>query len=175
MKSLLICLFYLALTGSVLAQSDSSAYITQKNKINQLLAERSEKFGQYDISLKKRTGIFGLKTKRDLQYSNDILTEIVLTDNHIFSELKILLDYKDYEKQEVETRAQSVEGYIANYQSTITRLQKENERLRTEIEKNEKDKGRLYIYLIVFLILFILVVLYVLKLKKLRKTDTGQA
>src|SRR6476661_8903049 len=47
------------------AQEDTSAYEAQRRKINQLLADRSAKFGQYDESLSRRTGIFGLKTKKD--------------------------------------------------------------------------------------------------------------
>ena len=86
-----------------MAQSDSSAYQLQRKKINSLLAERSEKFGHYDQSLTKRTGIFGLKTKKDMQRSIDILTDIVLNDNSVFKELKTLMEYKDYEKSTVET------------------------------------------------------------------------
>lgn len=171
MKTFTIIIFCFFLTGATFAQSDSSAYVTQRNKINQLLDERSNRFDQYDNSLKKRTGIFGLKTKRDMQFSNDILTQIVLTDNNIFSELKILLDYKDFEKKEVETQAESVESYIGNYQSTITRLQKENERLKTEGEQKDVERDHLYIYLIVLLIALISSAFYVFKIKKLRKTD----
>src|SRR6476660_9984475 len=105
MKRILTAFILVLFNLSFSAQIDTSAYNTQRNKINQLLENRSMKFSQYDNSLTKRTGIFGLKTKRDMQVSNDILTQIVLTDNEIFSELKILLDYKDFEKKEVEHRA----------------------------------------------------------------------
>ena len=103
MKLIWSIIIILLLTKSnVSAQNDSSAYEVQRNKINKLLNERSSRFGQYDSSLGKRSGIFGLKTKRDLQFSNDILRQIVLTDNDIFSELKVLMDYKDFEKKQVE-------------------------------------------------------------------------
>lgn len=163
---LFIALFhpYLALS-----QTDTSAYNVQRNKINQLLEERSSKFGQYDQSLTKRSGIFGLKTKRDMQSSNDILTQIVLTDNDIFSELKILLDYKDFEKKEVENRAETTEGRIDRFQGTITRLQQENDRLKTEIEKQENQIRRLWIYVLIAVIVALLLTFYTRK--KLRNTD----
>jgi hypothetical protein len=125
--------------NQVSAQNDSSAYETQRKKINQLLDERSSRFGQYESSLGKRSGIFGLKTKKDMQFSNDILRQIVLTDNDIFSELKILLDYKDFEKQQLETRAETVEGRIDRYQFTITDLQQENEKLRAEAAQSIEE------------------------------------
>jgi hypothetical protein len=139
----------------VSAQNDSSAYETQRKKINQLLDERSSRFGQYESSLGKRSGIFGLKTKKDMQFSNGILRQIVLTDNDIFSELKILLDFKDFEKQQVETRAVTVEGRIDRYQTTITGLQQENEKLRAEAEKNiaSYDKQTSYLYALIISLL----------------------
>ncbi len=126
---LITLIFYLLTVFQLIAQNDSSAYQTQRLKINKLLDQRSERFGQYENSLGTRSGIFGLKTKRDMQTSNDILRQIVLTDNDIFSELQVLLNYKDLEKSEVLTRAETVEGRIERYQSTITRLQQENQKL----------------------------------------------
>jgi hypothetical protein len=58
MKSLLFVLF-LAISCQVSAQVDTSAYQTQRLKVNALLNQRSAKFGQYDQSLDTRTGIFG--------------------------------------------------------------------------------------------------------------------
>jgi hypothetical protein len=155
----------------VSAQNDSSAYETQRKKINRLLDERSSRFGQYESSLGKRSGIFGLKTKKDMQFSNDILRQIVLTDNDIFSELKILLDYKDFEKQKVETRAETVEGRIDRYQTTITGLQNENEKLRAEAEKNIADYEQQTIYLLILIISLFASIWYIFKLKKLPKID----
>lgn len=157
--------------NQVSAQNDSSAYELQRKKINELLNERSSRFGQYESSLGRRSGIFGLKTKKDMQFSNDILRQIVLTDNDIFSELKILLDYKDFEKQQLETRTETVEGRIDRYQSTITDLQQENEKLRAEaaqsIEENEKQN----IYLLVLLLSLFASIWFIIKLKKLPKID----
>ncbi|MEJ7694885.1 hypothetical protein [Daejeonella sp.] len=171
MKHFTFMLFLLLLNLTLLAQSDTSAYNVQRNKINQLLQERSVKFSQYDNSLSKRTGIFGLKTKRDMQASNDILTQIVLNDNNIFSELKILLDYKDFEKKEVQHRAETVEGRIDRFQTTITRLQQENERLKAESEKQGRHDNSMVIYLAASILALLIAVIYALRLKKLRKPD----
>ncbi|HEY1010607.1 MAG: hypothetical protein ACO1NS_05045 [Daejeonella sp.] len=155
MRYIALIAFLLISNKFLVAQTDTTAYNVQRNKINKLLDERSERFGQYDNSLTKRSGIFGLKTKRDMQASNDILTQIVLNDNQIFTELKILLDYKDFEKKEVETRAETVEGRIDRFQSTITSLQQQNEVLKGEVEKLEKREARLKSSIIILVILSI--------------------
>jgi hypothetical protein len=157
--------------NQVFAQSDSSAYEVQRIIINQLLAERRSRFGQYENSLDKRTGIFGLKTKKDMQFSNDILRQIVLTDNDIFSELKILLDYKDLEKEQVKIKAETVEGRIGRYQTTITGLQQENEKLRTETEKKNEDYDKQSIYLLLLAISLFASIWYIFKLKILPKIN----
>jgi len=156
----------------LIAQNDSLAYQTQRLKINKLLDHRSERFGQYQNSLGTRSGIFGLKTKRDMQASNDILRQIVLTDNDIFSELKILLDYKDLEKSEVLTRVETVERRIERYQSTITRLQQENQKLLAEAENYIIYQDKQFNYLIILGLALVLSGFYIFKLKKLPESDT---
>lgn len=114
---LLICL---STTINVLAvQNDTSAYQVQRLKINSLLAERSARFGQYDLSLSARTGIFGLQTKNDLKNSNEILRSIILNDNNIFRELKVLMNYKDQEVQQVHSNANNTAKRIEAYMLTI--------------------------------------------------------
>ncbi len=113
-------------------QADTSAYHLQRLKVNALLAERSSRFGQYDESLSKRTGIFGLQTKQDIKNSNDILRQIVLNDNNIFKELKILMDYKDQQYQQVQRTAADMNSRLENYRASIKKLQDENERLKQD-------------------------------------------
>jgi len=173
--ALLTLIIFLLTVSKLLAQNDSSAYQTQRVKINKLLDQRSEHFGQYENSLGTRTGIFGLKTKRDMQASNDILRQIVITDNDIFTELKILLDYKDLEKSEVQTRAETVEGRIEKYKSTITRLQQENQKLRTETDSHIIYQEKQYNYLIILIIALLLSAFYIYKLKKLPNGDIKES
>lgn len=175
MKQLISLLILLVAHFSVLAQSDTSAYNLQRNRINQLLKERSARFSQYDNSLGKRTGIFGLKTKRDMQASNDILTQIVLTDNDIFSELKVLLDFKDFEKKEVEHQAATIETRAERFRSTITRLQQQTDKLKAENEKQNSKNERLIIYLALSILAAIGALIYAFRVKKLRNPDIREA
>jgi len=118
--------------------SDTTGYEVQRQKVNKLLNERSQRFGQFDESLQKRTGIFGLKTKKDMQASIDILKQIVLTDNDIFQETKALLDFKDFEKSQIADRASEFDERINGYIKTISKLQREQERMAGEINALEK-------------------------------------
>jgi chromosome segregation ATPase len=144
-----------------------SAYEAQRKKVNNLLSNRSSKFGQYDESLTKRTGIFGLKTKKDMQRSINILTEIVQTDNEIFKELKILLDYKDLEKSQVQTRATETESRINAYMQTIKKLQQQNDKIKDEFAQVEEDHNKLNNILITIIVVIILAFLGLLATKKL--------
>ncbi|HYK76245.1 MAG TPA: hypothetical protein VEV16_04655 [Daejeonella sp.] len=167
MKKILLLTGFLGILGPAFAKTDTTAYELQRRKINQLMDDRSAKFGQYAYSLEQRTGIFGLKTKKDMQHSINILTEIVQTDNHIFKELKILLDYKDLEKSLVENRAVNTEGHISNYKSTITKLQTQNQILNEKLQKREKQQT-VHISMIAALALISLILGYLLfKAKKL--------
>ena len=132
------------------ATSDTSGYETQRQKVNELLQQRSARFGQFDESLKKRTGIFGLKTKKDMQSSIDILKQIVMTDNNIFRETKMLLDYKDFEKSQIAERATEFDGRINGYIKTISKLQRERERFAAEVDALEKT-NRFYEGMLVLL------------------------
>src|SRR3569623_904302 len=102
MKKFLICLLLFA-AGTVHAQStsDSLAYNLQRKKINAMLDVRRQKFGRSQESLSKHTGIFGLQTKKDIRNSNEILMQIALTDDEIFRQLKILLDYSAFAQTQV--------------------------------------------------------------------------
>jgi hypothetical protein len=120
--------------------ADSLTYELQRNKINSMLNARSEKFGQYDQSLTSRTGIFGLKTKRDMQNSINILTEIIQTDNEILKETKTLLDYKNYQQEKVVSQSKESESRSLAYMRTLNKLQTENEKVNAQISEYKKDK-----------------------------------
>ena len=73
-----------------------------------MLDNRRNKFGQYDESLHKHTGIFGLQTKKDIRRSNDILMDIAKTDDSIFMQIKILLNYRTFRSEEHTSELQSL-------------------------------------------------------------------
>lgn len=145
------------------AQSDTSAYQTQRLKINALLAERSARFGQYDESLNARTGIFGFQTKKDIRNSNEILRQLVLNDNNIFKELKILMDYKDLEVQQVKTNAGESDERIQNYKLSIKQLQDQNQLLKAEAGSAIKDKHFAYTLSLLLLLVIGGMAWYILK------------
>jgi hypothetical protein len=173
MKLYFIILLLLALSFRSTAQiagpdqEDTTAYQVQRQKINSLLSDRSAKFGQYDESLNKKTGIFGLKTKKDMQSSINILTEIVKTDNAIFRELKILLDYKDLEKVQAQEKSEETQGHVTNFMTTINKLQRQNDQLKTEIEENKDENAHLFYTLIAFVLIVSGIGWYLYKTKKL--------
>lgn len=148
--SCLLCLFTLVGRSSVQQPATDTAslardtvnYERQRQKVNDLLTQRSARFGQFDESLQRRTGIFGLKTKKDMQASIDILKQIVLTDNNIFRETKTLLDFKDFEKTQIAQQASEFDGRINGYIKTISKLQREQERLANEVDALEKTNQR---------------------------------
>lgn len=147
---------------------DSSAFELQRSKINALLAERSSKFGQYDESLKTKTGIFGFQTKRDIKNSNEILRQITLNDNDIFKELKVLLDYKDLQMQEVKTVSTTSDERIQNYRRTIKALQDQNQKLKSTLEKSEKGKDLSFVLLVFFIIANAFLVYQVMRKNRLK-------
>jgi hypothetical protein len=145
-------------------QTDTSAYQTQRLKVNALLAARSANFGQYEESLTTRTGIFGLQTKKDIRNSNEILRQLVLNDNNIFKELKVLMDYKDLEVKQVKTDVIQRSDRIQNYQLSIKQLQDQNEQLHAAVKSVHKEKNSLNI--VIFLLIFSIAVLIWFLIKK---------
>ena len=112
----------LSVPQAVLAQSisDSISYEIQRKLVNTLLQQRSTKFGEYDVSLTQKTGIFGIfKSKGDMQKSNDILKQIVITDNNIFLETKKLLAIKDYESEKNLEKARQYDSQVTAYEGYL--------------------------------------------------------
>lgn len=134
--------------------SDSLAYELQRTKINNMLAVRSQKFGRYDQSLSKHTGIFGLQTKKDIRRSNDILMDIVKTDNAIYKQLKILLDYRAFQQTQVVDKSKEIESANLHYMNTINTLRRQNEKLTSEANEmllQHENSSRNYIIIIIFM------------------------
>ncbi|CAM4429265.1 hypothetical protein SAMN06265348_12313 [Pedobacter westerhofensis] len=153
-RSLLLFVLLSISLPSMAIQADTSAYQFQRLKINGLLAERSAKFGQYDLSLNARTGIFGLQTKNDLRNSNEILRGIILSDNNIFRELKVLMNYKDQEVQQVQSNASSTNKRIEAYMLTIKKLQQQNDELKAQTAQvAEKKDTSTYLIIVLSVII----------------------
>lgn len=169
MRTILLSVLFFYTAISAYAQADTSAYRLQRLKINGLLAERSAKFGQYDASLSSRTGVFGMQTKRDVKKSNEILRQIVLNDNNIFKELKILLDYKDLEVKQAKTSINSTSAQIQNYKQSIKRLQDLNQSAGEELRTAKGATTILTALLVSFAIGIAIVVIIVARNYRLVK------
>lgn len=142
--------------------ADTINFEKQREHVNSLLEERSKRFGDFDNSLQKKTGVFGIfKSKKDLQKSTDILREIVLTDNRIFLETKKLLDIKGDESDRYEGLAAEYDQQISAYMRTINKLQIENEKLRSQINELDNKQGNSYL-LVSLLIIVILMLCFTL-------------
>src|SRR5262245_48812691 len=85
---------FLFVSFNALAQIPMQERLTLQN----LLAERAKNFSEYTTSIQKRSGIFGNKTKSDIQKSNEVLLAIVTLDNDIMDALNRALSYKTFEK-----------------------------------------------------------------------------
>jgi len=172
MKKLLLLFLLTGLFFSAFAQhtADSVAYQQQREKINAMLAQRTAKFGQYDESLKKHTGIFGFQTKKDIRRSNDILMDIVKTDNEIYSELKILLEYRTFQQKQVQTRSKETEINTLGYMTTINTMRSQMDALRRNSQKQEEEQIKTrnnLVLVIIALSLVLLIIIFVRTRKRL--------
>jgi len=154
---------------------DSLNYELQRQKVNTLLDQRQDRFGQYENSLKSRSGIFGLKTKRDMQSSIDILLQIVEMDTEVFLETRKLLTFKDqmleyseFEKEKIQGLTSEYDQRINGYISTISKLQQEQDRLRAEINalRSKNANANVFIFLALIILIGTGVVLWYRKKKK---------
>ena len=157
---LMLLLPVLFLSAAVFGQqTDSLAYQLQRKKVNGLLTQRTAKFNQYFESLDMHTGIFGLQTKKDIRRSNDILMDIVKTDNAVFKELKILLDYRT---TEVLGRSQESENRNLSFMNTINKLRSQTEKLQAEAAENSKQAEHFKNLLIgAFLLILVMLFLFI--------------
>ncbi len=165
---LTIFIFSFSTLSSVLfaqaaTDSDSVNYEQQRQRVNKLLEERSQRFGEFDLSIQKKTGIFGIfKTKGDMQKSIDILKQVVITDNNIFVETKRLLDLKDYESDRHAALAREYDKQVSAYMKTITKLQDENDKLRAQLDNmDQSDQQSNFLLYLLATVIIILSVLFV--------------
>lgn len=175
MKKLLLLAAICLACGMVYAQpnADSLAYQNQRKKINDMLAARAAKFGQYDASLSHHSGIFGMQTKKDIRRSNDILMDIVHTDNDILQQTKVLLtlknnqlDYRNFQQQTIQTKVKETEDNSLAYMSTINKLRDQNQKMKMAVQNADKTEAKLKFWLIISLILFIVTSILWIKAKK---------
>jgi hypothetical protein len=171
MKYIIFAVLFSLFVADAHAQpnADSLAYQAQRKKINNMLAIRKQKFGQYDQSLTEHTGIFGLQTKKDVRRSGDILMDIVKTDNDIFVQLKILLDYRTFEQKLVQNHVVAADSSNIGFMNTINKLRVENDTLKHEAELDQQEQHKKYQVSMGIIIALIVAVLFLLRARFVKK------
>lgn len=164
MKKILLLILFSLFASYIFAQvnTDSVAYQLQRKKINGMLEARRKKFGEYDQSLAKHSGIFGMQTKKDIRRSNDILMDIVKTDDEIFQQLKVLLEYRAFQQKQVQVHSNDADSSNLGFMNEINKLRVQNDRLKHDAELAEQErqkKAQLSMYIIVGLLVVILLLL----------------
>lgn len=171
MKKTIFSLLLVLASSIIYAQNvDSLTYQLQRKKVNGLLTTRTQKFGQYTNSLNERTGIFGLQTKKDIRRSNKILMAIVETDNNIFKELKILLDYRTNEQSRVQNQSQESESRNIAYMNTINKLRTQNDALNVALEQVKKSYDKQQVLFVIIILLLIVSVFVIFRRKTIKNT-----
>lgn len=142
------CMF----SQNVFAQGD----MMEKQKLRELLDQRKERFSDYFNSMEKRSGIFGNKTKKDISASNEILKEVVRTDNEIIQVLNRALDYKTFEKTGFNYDRLNQDQLIANLQKANDTLVKQQQQLSKETSGNKKQVRN---WRLIAILLFVFIVI----------------
>lgn len=170
MKKLILFLHILFIGNIAFAQqTDSLAYQLQREKVNNLLAKRSSKFSQYFESLDKHTGIFGWQTKKDIRRSNEILMDIVQTDNAVFKELKILLDYRTTVQTEVMNQSKESEERNTSFMGTINKLRNQTDQLTTEAAEKTKQTENLKTLLAIAVAIILILIVVIISIKSSKR------
>lgn len=162
MKNIVLSILICFIVSAVDAQS---APDSDKQLLFQILKERQEKFSAYTKSLDESSGIFGMKTKKDLKNSNAILIEIVKLDNRLIAVLNRQLNYKDYEKTTMNYQGlddqKKLDLLEQNIQFSENKIKELNAKL-LEDQQQIKNRNRL----IVVLILILSALFYLIKIRK---------
>jgi hypothetical protein len=168
-KWLLLLLMCCAFPGESVAQSTNA----DRMELVKLLEERKRKFDAYATSIEKRTGIFGNKTKKDMLASNNVLTEIVRIDNKIISVLNRTVDFKNYEKINMNYDVQAHADRVNQLLKSVYTLQKQVQVLQSNKTYLTEKLGRLQLVMIFLVTLSIALLL--LLLKKMKTSSTKQS
>ncbi|MFI5136133.1 MAG: hypothetical protein ACHQD9_09795 [Chitinophagales bacterium] len=83
MKKMIFLLLILSNGHELFAQDSLNNII----ELQQLLKQRKDQFDSYAVAADQRSGIFGNKTKKDLEKSREILLGMVKIDNKIMDKL----------------------------------------------------------------------------------------
>jgi preprotein translocase subunit SecG len=146
-----LLLFIALLPLCAQAQDSLQKKEDEKKVIRLLLKERKDRFAQYTEHLDDKSGFFGNQTKKDLKQINEVLMDIVRTDNNIIMELDRLLDQKKFEnfRSDYETKRAGQE--LVTLQEQNERLMAANDTLNKQLEtvhaRGDEQHGSRTIYI----------------------------
>lgn len=134
-----------------------------------MLDQRKQKFGQYTQSLSMHTGIFGLQTKKDIRRSNDILMDIVKTDDDILTQTKILLEYRTFQQTQAQSRSTETDNTNIGFMNTINTLRAQNDKLKHDAQAAEAQQQKTTQIALALIVGLIIIVLLLLRAKYVKK------
>ncbi len=168
-KIVLFLLVLIQLSIHAIAQEDKDM---DRKELKELLDNRKAKFDSYSLSLEKHSGIFGNKTKNDVKKSNEVLIEIVKTDNRIISTLYRVVDFRTYEKVNMNYDIHKSDEVLNNLRLATDTLSKQVEALTTlnHTLKSRSNRLEWLIYALSFLIILMIIMRW---RKRTPKTETN--
>ncbi|MEO8151062.1 MAG: hypothetical protein ABI723_25740 [Bacteroidia bacterium] len=161
----LICLS----SSITIAQNTSN----NRKELYDLLYERKQKFDSYSVSLEKRSGIFGNKTKSDIKRSNEVLIEIVKTDNRIISALNRVADFKDFEKVNLTYDAGARNDQLNNLLQATDTLAKQVDLLSAS-NKQLEIKNQQITWLLYFTSILLSIILFIWLVRKVKASRVNK-
>jgi len=99
MRKIFLLLVISVCAGQVYSQDS----LGNLKELKQLLMQRKDQFDTYAKQADERSGIFGNKTKKDLEKSREILLQIVKIDNSIMDELNRAITNRGMAKADYST------------------------------------------------------------------------
>jgi hypothetical protein len=121
-RALFSLMIFFAFSLQLFAQKNKTAATAE---LQNLLNERKQKFDSYSESLDKRSGFFGGKSKADIQRSNEVLIDIVKTDNKIISALNRVADFRTFEKVNMNYDMAKCNEQLSNLRHAVDTLNKQ--------------------------------------------------
>jgi len=163
MKRILV---YFFMFSSLAVQAESTIQ-ADRRELQELLNERKLKFDSFAVAAEKHSGFFGNKTKGDMKRSNEVLIDIVRTDNKIIRSLNRVVDFRNYEKVTMNYDLRDREQVLRNLETAVDTLSKSNDTLALRNSKLEHNLARKNLAL--FLLVCASVYIYLRGRKQLKK------
>lgn len=141
--------FYFILLSFLLILPQVGVSQEVERDIHKLIQNRQELFSQYADQIKKRSGIFGSQSKRDIKKSADILHSIIEKDNEIIREMERMLEKRQMQYLDEGVDRENAQQKNRKIISIIDRLKLENDEMMEENRKLRMAKKFSNFYTIV--------------------------